>query len=770
MKDDFLHQFREKPDNQFAEKLHQQLFEEVNMVSEITISKVEVSLNGHSASNRPLRKPQWVTLAAAIFALLILGSMVILSRVGLHTDDQTFTSPLEHLQIISTDNASKLTQVFQLGRGLISQVRWSPDGKKLAVSGAQGVWLHDGANLNAPPELLPAEVPADAPGVTFKDGSPYATDIPAAARAIAFSPNGEFLTMADGGHVRIWNLDSRQVVADIDARTSLVRAVAFSPDGKFLATGGGKQDDDPVNFVIRLWDTTTWEEALNIGDQTSPISNVAFSPDNQILASENRDGAYLWDAANGQLIHALRWRSNQPTLSGMAFSPDGKTFALADSPTASLWDVETGKRIDSIDFTELVTPSENGSPFQFPASIFPDIKDLTFSPNGRLLAIESSVLGLVLWDTQTKQFLTEKHAPQQILYQSANLSFSAAFSPDGERLASVEYSGSVNLMNVETSTVQPVDGYIGAMFGFTRVSSDSKQLAFSEYERWGISFYDLPSGSKTRQLAIDNPNYPLDMSTNWDWLVSTDAVPQDDSWKRIDIKFMDTITGKTLATAEGERNGPQIGVFSADNHYFATATQDMNGKTATIRLWDITQFPILSNPITYQYTKGTIMDAVFNPDHTVLAIGTRVGDWGSKQGELLLMNVASGEVHSVLSYPDGSLNQLHFTPDGNTLVAATETGIVVFDLLNRSVIDHFDQRDEDVAHSNFSPNGSLLAATQDDTLYLWNIETGEILFSHPLTKGIDFQTNADVLVSPDGRFIVTAGYDGKINIWGAPSP
>jgi WD40 repeat protein len=776
MNDDFLHQFREPPSNQYAENLHSQLFEEANTMPEVSPYIANISLNGHVSRRKAFLRPQWMTLVAAIFALLILGGMVIVSRIlpqTLHTQSND-SSFLDHLQLISAENASQLTQVAQIGRGLISQAAWSPDGKLLAISGTQGVWLHDADNLSESPILLMGSVPADSPSVTFnKTGSPNPTDIPAASRSIAFSPDGDFLAMADGGQVRIWNPTNHQIIIDLDAKTSFVRAVAFSPDGKWLATGGGKQDDDPSNFIIRLWDTTTWKEHQNFGDQTSPIRNLVFSPDGSILASENQDGAYLWDMSTSKMLHALRWRSTQPTLSGMAFSPDGKTIALADSPTISLWNVQIGKRIDNIDLADLVNKYSNGDNFEFLASIFPDIKDLTFSPDGQLLAIESSVLGLVLWDTQSKQFLSEKHDPWQILYQSANLSFSAAFSPDGGKLASVEYSGLVNIMDTQTHTLQPIPGYLGAILGFLNVSTDSHHLAFSEYERWGVSFYDLISMSKTNQISLDKPNYPIGISPDWKWLVATGGHFEGNDWNSSGIKFIDALSGDDLKTTINEdaaRTRTGIGVFSTDGHYFATTTENINGKNGTLRLWNVVQFPTLTDPLTYQYTNAGINSITFNPNHTLLAAGLRIGDWGSKQGELLLMDVASGDMGSVWEYPYGSLNQLHFAPDGHVLAASTETGILLFDTQTNSIIRKFGQSNEAIARNAFSPDGSLLAATLDDTLYVWNTETGKVIFSHGLEKGIDFQENSEIAFSPDGRFVVTAGNDGQVRIWGISNP
>jgi WD40 repeat protein len=105
--------------------------------------------------------------------------------------------------------------------------KYSPDGSLLALSTVSAVRLFD-AGTGKELRLLGG-------GNVF-------------GRAVAFSPDGKLLVAGTfDGSLRVWRVDSGQVVGHVKAHDQLVAALAFSPDGKTLASGS---DDS----TILLWD------------------------------------------------------------------------------------------------------------------------------------------------------------------------------------------------------------------------------------------------------------------------------------------------------------------------------------------------------------------------------------------------------------------------------------------------------------------------------------------------------------------------------------
>ena len=83
--------------------------------------------------------------------------------------------------------------------------------------------------------------------------------------------------------------------ATLEGHTDNVWSVAFSPNGKMLASGSWDQ-------TVRLWDIETEQLLYTLTGHTSDIVSVAFSPDGQTLASGSWDGTIrLWNPNNGQL-------------------------------------------------------------------------------------------------------------------------------------------------------------------------------------------------------------------------------------------------------------------------------------------------------------------------------------------------------------------------------------------------------------------------------------------------------------------------------------
>ncbi len=65
-----------------------------------------------------------------------------------------------------------------------------------------------------------------------------------------------------------------------------------------------------------------------------------------------------------------------------------------------------------------------------------------------------------------------------------------------------------------------------------------------------------------------------------------------------------------------------------------------------------------------------------------------------------------------------------------------------------------------------TPDGKwVISASSDKTLKVWNLETGEELFS--LTGHPFFITS--VAVTPDGKRVISASYDQTLKVWGLES-
>jgi len=177
--------------------------------------------------------------------------------------------------------------IARLGKGTISKITYSPDGKLLAVAGGLGIWLYDTNNLTE---------------MGFLQGPPVSH--------IVFSPDSKTLASASGWEdstVRLWDVVGKKEIAVLEG---CIGPVAFSPSGKVLASGGRNG--------VHLWDVAAQKEVAFLEVHTS-TSSIAFSSDGKMFASGYNGAVLLWGEIPGsvsveiQSKRALTWGETKRT-------------------------------------------------------------------------------------------------------------------------------------------------------------------------------------------------------------------------------------------------------------------------------------------------------------------------------------------------------------------------------------------------------------------------------------------------------------------------
>jgi WD40 repeat protein len=153
----------------------------------------------------------------------------------------------------------------------------------------------------------------------------------AAARAIAFAPDGE--TLASGGddhQIILWDLAEKSERYKLEGHKDDVLCLAFAPKDALLASG----DRDGE---IKLWDLGSGKVKASLTGQKSPVFSLTFAPDGKTLVSTGNDGyVHLWDVAQGKERSALKWPGDFSRCA--AYSPDGKAlFAAGSDGTLKRW-------------------------------------------------------------------------------------------------------------------------------------------------------------------------------------------------------------------------------------------------------------------------------------------------------------------------------------------------------------------------------------------------------------------------------------------------
>lgn len=273
--------------------------------------------------------------------------------------------------------------------------------------------------------------------------------------SVAFSPDGRMLAVAGAeGMVGVFDAETHELLRRLEGHTGLVRGVAFSPDGSRLATAGFDhtlrvfdaqsgatlkvlQDSAPAFYPsflpgadqlvsaseepgVRVWDLARGELLRTLGGHADRAWAAATSPDGTQIASGSRDGtARLWDARTGELRHELSHHT--AAVCCAAFSPDGVLLATGSADTSvRLWDTRTGE--------PTLTLGGHSGP----------VCDLGFSPDGRIVASVTGDGIVRLWGAATGYFLRALRGG----------GYALAFSPDGALMATGGAKDTVDILDV----------------------------------------------------------------------------------------------------------------------------------------------------------------------------------------------------------------------------------------------------------------------------------------------------------------------------------
>ncbi len=569
---------------------------------------------------------------------------------------------------------------------------------------------------------------------------------PDQVQALIYSPDGKTLysDYASLG-VGIWSMETQtRTMLHWPFPGGAIWDLEVSSDGQMLFVAGdnGREantgDDEPMvaqglshitsqGGVIGVWNVQahTWQQWLQV---TTPITtydevySLALCPGGTYLAAGGDYDAKYHDRYGDRSGLIRLWKRNadssfntHPTLNLGPFperiidlsctrAMSGVTYLAAASHDGNVrvWQLHTIP--GGITATQALTLSGHSDA----------VNAVAFSPTEPLLASASADRTIRLWDLRTgAEVLT-------LVGHSAQVT-RLAFSPDGAWLFSGSRDSSVRVWDINARNSRSIHMLTGprSLVMSLAVSPNGKYVA---------------AGAGDNSLRI------------WD---------------------LDFPARHQISTLTGGKDIMRGVAYSPDGSKLVA-----NDNQGMLRVWDAQQghvIRILSSPV-----DGASWNLSYSHDGRYLVTGYAGGD-------IIVRDGTTYEVLADLQEHQGGINSAVFSPDDRYLLSASDDQqVFVWDVATWQVIAKLHvpdiSRPGEAWTADYSPDGRWIAAGYASyrghpvgRIQVWRVTSaaGQPFSAEPVFS--DDHTHSGYLLttafSPDGRYLVTGGFDNLAVIW-----
>jgi len=323
------------------------------------------------------------------------------TAVSVRVDQQRLATGTEQgqLQLWNPNDGMKPLQSLAL-EGAVSQLQWSADNRRLAVSAGNIVTIcgPTPAAVQPPLELTVWQrIECEAP-----------------VQRLAFSADGRrLLTALANGRVDEWACASPEPRRQFQ-HGGAVYGLAVNASGSLVVSCSADQ-------TVRVWDNVTGQQRFSLTGHQGAVHAVTLSADEAFAVSSGADGTLrLWDVPGGRQLKQVI--SYEQTMYSVALHPAGALLAAAGADRkVHLVDVGSGAEVRTLSgHTDYV-------------------HSVAFSPDGNRVLSFGYAGQLRIWNTGDGALVHERKVGQ--------IGNTAKYSPDGRQIIVASGDGTATVFN-----------------------------------------------------------------------------------------------------------------------------------------------------------------------------------------------------------------------------------------------------------------------------------------------------------------------------------
>jgi WD40 repeat protein len=417
----------------------------------------------------------------------------------------------------------------------------------------------------------------------------------------AFSPDGgQILTAAADGTARTWTADGQPLASLRETHAGTALDAAWNADGTLVVTAG-------VDLAARVWDPATGNVVAVLLGHTGAVNGAAFSPDGRTVATAGSDGdVRLWTIPRPVVMHG-----HELSITSVEFSADGEHLVTSsDDSTARIWDAHTGdevldaagcQRFGTFSCFTLGVSAARVAELDEPERL--RLTDAEFTPDGERVLTAGWDGTVQLNDSTTGEHITALTGHDGPIWH-------ASFSDDASRVVTAGQDGTARIWDTGTGDELVVlTGHRGLVSDAT-FTPDGAFVATSGEDKT-VRLWDAHEGNQLRTLA-EGASMAGGIAISPD--ATLIAVPFDET-----VKLIATADGSVVRELRGHTGIVMATRFSPDGRLVVTGAAD-----GTVRVWLVDDGSELGEPFVHG---GAVTAVAFNPtgDRIATAVGTLTG-------------------------------------------------------------------------------------------------------------------------------------------------